>query len=65
MNDNERHCVYKLDLTSRSMAPVFGVYGDEGKENGPVKHSKLSYPSGFASRCSVIYIGKHPFGLLP
>ena len=42
------------------MAAVFGVYDDEGEEDGPVEHAKLSYPSGFASRGSVTYIGEHP-----
>ena len=60
MNDNERHCDFELDLTSRSMAPVFGVYDDEGEEDGSVGHAKLSNPSGFASRGSVIYTGEHP-----
>ena len=60
VSDNERHCVFELDITSRSMAPVFGVYDDEGEEDGPVEHAKLSYPSGLASRGSVIYIGEHP-----
>ena len=60
LSDNERHCVLELDLTSRSMAPGFGVYHDEGAEDGLVEHAKLSYPSGLASRGSVIYIGEHP-----
>ena len=41
------------------MAPVFRVYGDEGEEDDPLEHAKLSYPSGFASRGSVIYTGEH------
>ena len=60
VSDNERHCVFELDLISRSMTLVFGVYDDEGEEDGPVEYAKLSYPSGLASKGSVIYIGEHP-----
>ena len=60
VRDNESHCVFELDLTSNSMAPVFGVYDNEGEEDGPVEHAKFSYPSRLSSRGSVIYIGEHP-----
>ena len=58
VTDNERHCVFNLDVEAGSMAPVIGMY-DAG-EDGPIEIAKLSHPSGIAVRVSVIYVAEHP-----
>ena len=60
VTNNERHCVFNLDVEAGSMAPVTGVYEDAGEEDGPKEIAKLSHPSGIAVRGSVIYIAEHP-----
>ena len=60
VTDNERHCVFNVDVEAGSMAPVTGVYDDAGEEDGPIEIAKLSHPSGIAVRGSVIYIAEHP-----
>ena len=60
VTDNERHCVFNLDVEAGSIAPVIGVYDDAGEENGPIEIAKLSHPGGIAVRGSVIYIAEHP-----
>ena len=60
VTDNERHCVFNLDVEAGSMAPVIGVYDDAREEDGPIETAKLSHPSGIAVRGSVIYIAEHP-----
>ena len=60
VTDNERHCVFNLDVEAGSMAPVIGVYDDAGAEDGPIEIIKLSHPGGIAVRGSVIYIAEHP-----
>ena len=60
VTDNERHCVFNLDVEAGSMAPVIGVYDDAGEEDGPIEIAKLSHPCGTVVRGSVIYIAEHP-----
>ena len=60
VTDNERHCVFNLDVEAGSMAPVIGVYDDAGEEDGPIGIAKLSHPSGIAVKGSVAYIVEHP-----
>ena len=60
VTDNERHCVFNIDVEEGSMAQVIGVYDDAGEEDGPIEIAKLSHPSGIAVRGSVIYIADHP-----
>ena len=60
VTDNERHCVFNLDVEAGSMAPVIGMYNDAGEEDGPIEIAKLSHPSGIAVRGSVIYVAEHP-----
>ena len=60
VTDNERHCVFNLDVEAGSMAPVIGMYNDAGEEDGPIEIAKLSHPNGIAVRGSVIYVAEHP-----
>ena len=60
VSDNERHCLFKLDIQSRTMYLAIGCYDNEGQDDGPMAIATLSCPSGITSQGSTIYVAEHP-----